>query len=81
MALAKRKILLVIPPVFIRFPARMKKGIAKSVNPVVPKYILCGSMARNAPCPRPAKKRTEVRPIAAATGTFKSKKPISVANM
>ncbi len=43
-ALAKRKIRLVTPPVFIRFAARMKKGIASSVKPVVEAYIRCGSI-------------------------------------
>ena len=32
-ALAKRKMRLVIPPVFMRFPARMKKGTASRVKP------------------------------------------------
>ena len=35
-AFAKRKMRLVIPPVFIRLPARMKNGTARSVIPVVP---------------------------------------------
>ena len=30
---------LVMPPVFIRLPARMKKGIARRVKLVVPEYI------------------------------------------
>ena len=70
-ARAKRKIRLVIPPVFIRLPARMKKGTASSVKPVVPEYMRCGSMASKLPCPRPTKKPTAVSPMATAMGRSK----------
>ena len=35
-ARAKSNIRVVMPPVFMRFPARMKNGTASSVKPVVP---------------------------------------------
>ena len=37
----KSKMRCVIPPVFIRLPARMKNGIASSGNDVVAEYIRC----------------------------------------
>ena len=67
-ARAKRKMRCVVPPVFIRLPARMKNGMARSVKPVVPKYIRCGSIARKLPCPRAVKERTAVKPIATTMG-------------
>ena len=69
-ALAKRKIRVVTPPVFIRLPARMKKGIASSVKPVVEAYIRCGSIVRRELSPRPVKNATAVRPMATAMGRF-----------
>ena len=51
-AFANRKMRSVMPPVFMRFPARMKNGIASSVNPVVAENMRCGSIARmrKSPC-------------------------------
>ena len=71
-ALAKRKIRLVTPPVFIRFAARIKKGIASSVKPVVEAYIRCGNMVSSDPLPRPMKNRIAVKHIATAMGMFKT---------
>lgn len=67
-ALANRKIRFVMPPVFMRLPASMKKGMARSVNPVVEAYILCGSMVKSEPCPRPMKKTIAVKAMATAIG-------------
>jgi hypothetical protein len=69
-ALANRKIRLVIPPVFMRFPARMKKGIASSVKLVVEAYILWGNMVKREALPRPMKKTMAVRAMATAMGTL-----------
>jgi hypothetical protein len=68
--LANRKIRLVTPPVFMRFPARMKKGMARSVKLVVEAYILWGSMVKSEPLPRPTKNPMAVRAIATAIGTL-----------
>jgi hypothetical protein len=67
-ALANRKIRFVIPPVFMRFPARIKKGIASSVKLVVEAYILWGSIVRSEPWPKPIKNIMAVRAIATAMG-------------
>jgi hypothetical protein len=69
-ALANRNIRLVMPPVFIRFPASIKKGIASSVKLVVEAYILCGSMVKSDPWPKPMKNRMAVKAMATAIGIF-----------
>ena len=69
-ALANRNIRLVTPPVFIRFPARIKNGIARRVKPVVEAYILWGSMVRSEPLPKPTKNVMAVRAMATAMGTL-----------
>ena len=48
---ANRKIRSVMPLVFIRFPARMKKGMARSVNEVVEAYMRWATMVRMSGCP------------------------------
>ena len=48
----------------------MKKGIARSVKPVVEAYIRCGSIVSREPSPRPMKKETAVSPMATAIGRF-----------
>jgi hypothetical protein len=45
-ALANLKILLVIPPLFIKLPAKMKKGTASNGKEVALAYILCASMGK-----------------------------------
>jgi hypothetical protein len=83
-ALANRNIRLVMPPVFIRFPASMKKGIASSVKLVVEAYILCGSIVKSELLPKPMKNVMAVRAMATAMGilirinTNNSKKIINV---
>ena len=42
MAVAKRTMRSVIPPRFIRLPARMKPGMDSSTNTSIPAYIFCG---------------------------------------
>ena len=58
-----------MPPVFIRLPARMKKGIASRVNPVVLEYILAGTINRCSGSPRMTKKMAAVKPIETTIGT------------
>jgi hypothetical protein len=58
----------VIPPVFIKFPASMKNGMARSVNPVVEAYILCGNMVSKEAFSRLVKNMIAVRAIATAIG-------------
>jgi len=73
-----------MPPVFIRFPASIKNGMASSVKLVVEAYILCGSIVKSELLPKPMKNEMAVRPMATAIGrliiisTNKSKKIISV---
>jgi hypothetical protein len=57
-----------MPPVFIRFPTRMKKGIARRVNPVVLEYILAGTIKRTSTSPSTTKKMTEVKAIQTEMG-------------
>jgi hypothetical protein len=64
----KRNIRWVIPPVFMRFPTRMKKGMARRANPVVLEYIRAGTIRRRSDCPRIMKKITEVKPMETAMG-------------
>jgi hypothetical protein len=66
---ANRKIRFVIPPVFIRFPTRIKNGIARRGNPVVLEYILAGTMHRTSVSPRTTKKITAVKPMDTAMGS------------
>jgi len=68
----------VIPPVFMRLPARMKKGMARSVKLVVPAYIRCGTMLRRAVFPRVRKLRMAVRPMLTAMGSPRSMRTTSV---
>jgi len=65
----KRNMRWVIPPVFIRLPVRMKKGIARRVKPVVLEYILCGIMIITSISPKTMKKIEAVRPMQTATGS------------
>ena len=58
----------VIPPVFIRLPARMKKGMARRVKLVVPEYMRAGSISRTSACPSATKKITAVSPMHRAMG-------------
>jgi hypothetical protein len=67
-ALANLNIRVVTPPVFIRFPASMKNGIARSVKPVVEAYILCGNMVSSEAFSKPVKNMIAVRAIATAIG-------------
>ncbi len=71
----------VIPPVFMRLPARMKKGIASSVKLVVPEYMRAGSMSRTSVCPSPTKKITAVKPMQSAMGSPIRMKRKSTAKM
>ena len=38
-----------IPPLFIRFPARIKKGMARRLNTEIPEKILCAPVSTLAP--------------------------------
>ena len=76
-ARAKRNIRSVIPPVFIRLPARMKNGMASSVNDVVDAYMRWATMVRISAWPMEMKVNTAVRPMATATGTPRRISPIS----
>jgi hypothetical protein len=58
-----------MPPVFIRFPTRIKNGIARRGNPVVLEYILAGTMHRTSISPRTTKKITAVKPMETAIGS------------
>jgi hypothetical protein len=69
-ALANRKMRLVMPPVFMRFPARMKKGIASSVKLVVEAYILWGNIVKREALPKPMKNMMAVMAMATAMGTL-----------
>ena len=80
-ARAKRKMRPVTPPVFIRLPARMKNGIASSVNPVVEAYMRCGSMVRSAVPSSPTKNATAVSAIATAIGRLIMIRTSSTAKM
>jgi hypothetical protein len=60
---------LVIPPVFIRLPTKIKKGIARRGNPVVLEYILAGTMHRTSISPSATKKMTAVKPMETAMGS------------
>ena len=71
----------VIPPVFMRLPARMKKGIASSVKLVVPEYMRAGSISRTSVCPSPTKKITAVKPMQTAMGSPSKMKRKSTAKM
>ncbi len=64
----KRNIRCVIPPVFIRLPTRMKKGIARRVKLVVLEYIRAGTIKKRSGCPSTTKKMTAVSPMATTMG-------------
>jgi hypothetical protein len=57
-----------MPPVFIKLPTRMKKGIARRVKLVVLEYIRAGTMRRRSACPSTRKKIIAVRPMATTMG-------------
>ena len=59
----------VIPPVFIRLPAKMKNGIARSGNDVVDAYIRCASMIIRSMPPIQYMVATAVRARLMAMGT------------
>jgi hypothetical protein len=59
----------VIPPVFIKLPTRIKKGMARRGKPVVLEYILAGIMHRTSISPRTTKKMTAVKPMDTAMGS------------
>src|SRR3974377_1427256 len=65
---AKRTSRVVIPPVFIKLPARMKKGMARREKLVVPAYIRCGTIMSRLGVPNARKLRTAVRPMLTAMG-------------
>ncbi len=67
-ARANVKIRAVMPPVFIRLPARMKNGIASSVNDVDAEYIRCAIAPSICVSPKPMKNPSAVKPIAMAMG-------------
>jgi cytochrome c oxidase assembly factor CtaG len=52
----------------MRFPARIKKGMASNVKLVVEAYILWGSIVKSDPWPKPMKNTMAVRAIATAMG-------------
>jgi len=85
-ALAKRKMRLVMPPVFMRLPARMKNGMASRVKLVVEAYIRCGSMVSRELLPSPTNEMIAVSAMATAMGrsiriNTKSRAKMSSVNM
>jgi hypothetical protein len=58
-----------MPPVFIRFPTRIKNGIARRGKPVVLEYILAGIIHKTSISPRTTKKITAVKPMETAIGS------------
>jgi len=58
-----------MPPVFIKFPTKMKNGIARRGNPVVLEYILAGIIHKTSISPRTTKKITAVKPMETAIGS------------
>jgi len=58
-----------MPPVFIKFPTKMKNGIARRGNPVVLEYILAGIIHKTSISPRTTKKITAVKPMETAMGS------------
>jgi hypothetical protein len=57
-----------MPPVFIKFPTKMKNGMARRGKPVVLEYILAGIIQRTSISPRTTKKIAAVKPIETAMG-------------
>ncbi len=78
---ARRKIRWVMPPVFIRLPTRMKKGMARRGKPVVLEYILAGIMDRVSISPSTTKKITAVSPMETAMGRPIMIRPTSTAKI
>ena len=78
---ARRKILWVIPPVFIRSPTRMKKGMARRGKPVVLEYMRAGSIMSMSVWPNRMKKTTAVRPMETAMGSPSMIRPMRTAKM
>jgi hypothetical protein len=58
-----------MPPVFIRLPTKMKKGMARRGKPVVLEYILAGIILKVSISPNTTKKITAVKPIETAMGS------------
>jgi hypothetical protein len=58
-----------MPPVFIRLPTKIKKGMASRGKPVVLEYILAGSIHKTSISPRATKKIAAVKPIETAIGS------------
>ena len=69
----------VIPPVFIRLPARMKNGIASSGNDVVAEYIRCAIITSMSGPPIESMMSVPVSAIAMAIGRPTSISATSVA--
>src|SRR5664280_1134469 len=65
---AKPTIRSVMPPEFIRFPARMKKGMARSGKEDTAEYIRCAIATTILGSPSPKKNPTAVKPMATAIG-------------
>jgi hypothetical protein len=65
----------VIPPVFIRLPTKIKNGMARRGKPVVLEYILAGTIHKTSISPKTTKKITAVKPIETAMGS-----PIMIKN-
>jgi hypothetical protein len=70
-----------MPPVFIKFPTKMKNGIARRGKPVVLEYILAGIMHRTSISPRTTKKIAAVKPMEIAIGRPTIIKKIKVPKM
>ena len=51
-ALANRMMRSVMPPKFIRFPARMKPGMHSNTNTSIPAYMRCGMITTGSPAAR-----------------------------
>jgi hypothetical protein len=58
-----------MPPVFIKFPTRMKNGMARRGKPVVLEYILAGIIHKTSISPRTRKKIAAVKPMETAIGS------------
>jgi hypothetical protein len=58
-----------MPPVFIKFPTKMKNGMARRGKPVVLEYILAGTIHRTSISPNTTKKITAVKPMETAMGS------------
>jgi len=70
-----------MPPVFIKFPTKMKNGMARRGKPVVLEYILAGIIQRTSISPRTTKKITAVNPMETAMGNPTIMKNIRTPNI